>query len=114
MHRSRSIHVHAATMRDALTTSEALLWRELSGSKRGVGFRRQLVIDRFIVDFAAPAARLVVEVDGGYHAGRGKADARRDRRLGELGWRVLRVSDALVVHDVERVIAPVVAALREG
>ena len=38
----------------------------LRAARIGVVFRRQLVIAGFIVDFAAPEARLAVEVDGGY------------------------------------------------
>jgi very-short-patch-repair endonuclease len=30
--------------------------------------------------------RLVIEVDGGAHRGRGAADARRDRKLAKLGF----------------------------
>ena len=81
--------------------SEQLLWAQLSGSQLGVAFRRQVVIGHFIVDFAAPAVRLVVEVDGGYHAGRVRADARRDGELQRLGWRVVRVAAGLVERDVE-------------
>jgi very-short-patch-repair endonuclease len=46
-----------------------------------------------VVDFFAPAARLVVEVDGPYHVvpARRRADARRDRRLGKAGLQVLRL-----------------------
>jgi very-short-patch-repair endonuclease len=79
-------------MRLALTTTEALLWAELRGSRLGVAFRRQVVISQYIVDFCAPSVRLVVEVDGGYHAGRARADARRDRVLVRLGYRVVRVT----------------------
>lgn len=61
--------------------TETILWQALSGSKLGVAFRRQVPIGRYIADFLAPACRLVVEVDGGYHAtpARLRADARRDR-----------------------------------
>ena len=83
-------------MRMAPTTTEALLWQALSGSQLGVGFRRHFVIGRFITDFAAPAARLVVEVDGGYHRSRRRADARRDREIARLGWRVLRLPAEMV------------------
>jgi very-short-patch-repair endonuclease len=38
-------------------------------------------------DFVAPSVRLVIEVDGGYHADRAAADARRDRALGRFGFR---------------------------
>lgn len=57
-------------MRFAPTASEATLWRSLYGSKLGAGFRRQLVIGTFIVDFACTQLRLVIEVDGPSHEGR--------------------------------------------
>jgi len=52
-------------MRAAPTTTESLLWAELSGSKLGVGFRRQVPLGRYIADFLAPSDKLIVEVDGG-------------------------------------------------
>ncbi|NUO54090.1 MAG: DUF559 domain-containing protein [Polyangiaceae bacterium] len=112
-HSPRFVLAHrAAGLRSAPTTTEALLWTALCGSQLGVGFRRQLVIDRVIVDFAAPSVRLVVEVDGGYHKQRVRADARRDRRLGKLGWRVARVPAELVLTDFVGAVALVLAALR--
>ncbi len=53
----------------------------LRSSQLGVAFRRQVPLLGFIADFYAPSARLVVEVDGGYHARRVSADARRDRGI---------------------------------
>jgi very-short-patch-repair endonuclease len=78
----------AVGMRSALTPSEVALWAHLRGGQLGVWFRRQVVIGRFIADFAAVSAKLVVEVDGSSHARRAGADARRDRALARLGWRV--------------------------
>ena len=104
---------NAGTMRHQPTVTKALLWQVLRGSRLGVGFRRQVIIGEHIVDFCAPSVRLVVEVDGGYHAGRAQADARRDRRLGELGYRVVRLAAEVVAHDIEQAIAIVVEALRE-
>jgi very-short-patch-repair endonuclease len=99
-------------MRLAPTTTEALLWAELRGSRLGVAFRRQVVIDEYIVDFCAPSVRLVVEVDGGYHGGRARADARRDRVLARLGYRVVRVGAELVVRDIGAVLGVIGSALR--
>ena len=104
---------NAGTMRHQPTVTKALLWQVLRGSRLGVGFRRQVIIGEHIVDFCAPSVRLVVEVDGGYHAGRAQADARRDRRLGELGYRVVRLPAEVVAHDIEQAIAIVVAAAAE-
>jgi very-short-patch-repair endonuclease len=98
--RKLQLAVHARFMRWRPTESEARLWERLRGSRLGVGFRRQYVIAGYIVDFAAPSVRLVVEVDGGYLATRRAADARRDAALLRAGWRVVRVSAAEVLRDV--------------
>ena len=111
---SRSRHrlaVFAHAMRKAPTWSERLLWERLRGSRLGVGFRRQVVIGEYIVDFAAPAVRLVVEVDGGCHDERRRADARRDRVLLERGWRVLRLAAETVERDIEVAVLRVAQAL---
>lgn len=41
-------------MRSTLTSSEALLWAQLKRCQLGVAFRRQVIVDRHIADFAAP------------------------------------------------------------
>ena len=103
----------ADAMRGAATLTETVLWTRLSGSQLGVGFRRQVAIARYIVDFAAPSVGLVVEIDGGYHAhaARARADARRDRDLTRLGWRVLHLDAAMVQHHLADAVALVRAAL---
>jgi len=61
----------AHAMRHAPTESEAALYRLLSGKKLGVTFKRQVPLGgRYIGDFVAASAKLVVEVDGGAHSGR--------------------------------------------
>jgi very-short-patch-repair endonuclease len=58
--------------------------------------------------------RLVVEVDGGYHLtpARVRADARRGRYMGKLGYRVLRLPGPLVQHQLSEAVVLVAAALR--
>ena len=109
--RSQVIAERAHAMRVNLTCSEARLWEELRGSKLGVGFRRQAPIGAYIVDFVAPSARLIVEVDGGYHAERAAADARRDRALERAGYRVVRVSAERVMRELGAVVAEIASAL---
>jgi len=63
----------------------------------------------------ATSQKLVVEVDGGYHAtpaGR-RADARRDRYLAKLGYRVVRLPAAMVQHQLGDAVALVLAALAQ-
>jgi len=102
---------HAAHMRSAPTPSEAALWDHLRGGQFGVWFRRQVVVGRFVADFAAASVKLVVEVDGSSHTRRAAADARRDRALARLGWRVERLPAALVLQQPFEAVALVRAAL---
>jgi hypothetical protein len=69
--RQAELEQYAWRNRRALTDSEAVLWEALRARKLGVQFRRQVPLcGRFIADFYAAAAQLVVEVDGGSHRGR--------------------------------------------
>ena len=82
-----------------------------ASSRAGVGFRTQFPVGRYIADFCCSRARLIVEVDGGYHARRKAADERRDRCLHRLGYRVLRLPAQLVERQFEQALAQVRAAL---
>jgi leucyl-tRNA synthetase len=99
--RELELEQRAHRHRQAPTESEARLWEALRGSQLGVAFRRQVVLaERYIADFVAPSAKLVVEVDGGCHAERKHADARRDRCLRRMGYRVVRVTAEMVLEDL--------------
>lgn len=111
--RRLELAAHARAHRFAPTPSEARLWEALGTGKLGVGFRRQVVIGRYIVDFASAEARVVVEVDGGYHRGRRGADARRDEALRRAGWRVVRVSAEEVMRDVGEVAGRIAVRMEE-
>ena len=110
--RSSILNAHAHRMRQAPTDSEAALWRALRASQLGVAFRRQAPVLGFIVDFLAPSVRLIIEVDGGYHAQRVRADARRDEKLRRAGYRVLRIPAEAVMRNPAGVRATVLAALK--
>ena len=115
-HQAAVLHERAAAMRAAPTLTERILWGALRGSRLGVGFRRQVVVGGYIADFMAPGVKLVVEVDGGYHgeAARVRSDARRDRDLAKLGYRVVRLSAELVQRNLPGAVALVRAALAAG
>ncbi len=101
----------ATQLRHAPTFGEAALWEELRSAKLGVTFRRQVPLRGYIVDFYASRARLIVEVDGGYHVERVTADGRWDRELERAGFRVLRLSEELVVRRRAEAVARVRTAL---
>ena len=108
---SSVLELRARQMRSALTPSEEKLWAEIRGARLGVYFCRQVVLGGAIVDFLAPARRLIVEVDGGWHERRRAADERRDRKLVRFGYRVVRLEAELVLGNLEAAVAKVRAAL---
>ena len=67
-------------------------------------FLRQRPVGEYVVDFFAPDVRLVVEVDGRSHDGRGDADRERQRWLEDLGLIVLRIQNDDVLHDLDGVV----------
>jgi very-short-patch-repair endonuclease len=89
-------------MRRNPTASEYALWQRLRAKKlHGITFRRQQVVGRRIVDFLAPTLKLVVEVQGGYHALTASADAKRCAQLKRAGYTVVYVSASLVLEQPE-------------
>lgn len=102
----------AHSFRHNLSENERILWSRISGKQLGVAFRRQFPVGKYIVDFVAPSAKLIVEVDDRSHELKRAADARRDRDLGRLGYRVLRIDAELVRNNVVETVARIVAALQ--
>src|SRR5258706_6976758 len=73
-------------LRQTMTEAEHLLWEQLRGGRLGgLKFRRQQVIDGFIVDFYCHRAGLVVEVDGAIHQQQQQYDLERDQVLSGRG-----------------------------
>ena len=60
------LKVIARELRKQMTKQERHLWYDFLKSYQ-YQFYRQRIIDRFIADFYCPAAKLVIELDGGQH-----------------------------------------------
>ena len=95
----------AKAMRSDMTQPERELWIALRAKRfSGVKFSRQVVIDRYIVDFVARTSRLIIEVDGDTHAGNEARDDRRTAWLEQRGYRVLRFTNSDVMGNLESVL----------
>ena len=94
----------AVKMRREPTGTELILWQELRAKKLGVKFRRQHLIDQFIVDFYCVELGLVIEVDGGIHKKQKEADEERARILRAMGCSLISFSNETVEGDLQRVI----------
>ena len=96
----------AKRMRKEPTEAEAALWELLRDKKLGDKFRRQHLIDDFIVDFVCLSKNLVIEVDGGYHNDltQKEYDEQRTLFLNEKGFRVIRFTNEEVLGNTEAVL----------
>jgi very-short-patch-repair endonuclease len=97
----------AKELRREMTPTEKLLWQEVRANKLGVHFRRQQVIEGFIVDFYCHKSGLVVEVDGDIHDLQKDEDARREKVLSEMGLRIVRFGNDEVVNDLSAIIGKI-------
>jgi very-short-patch-repair endonuclease len=103
----------AQRLRREMTEAERKLWsvlrdRRLDGAK----FRRQQPIGPFVTDFACQERRLIVEADGGQHAGNA-ADDRRTAFLESKGYRVLRFWNNDILTNLDGVAQVIAAALSD-
>ncbi len=83
-----------------------MLWSFLRRKQLGVLIRKQYIIDTYIVDFVCLSKQLIIEVDGKYHytLEQQELDEKRDQRLQELGYTILRFTNEEVIAQPEVVV----------
>ena len=110
---NRSLIEYARENRKNSTRTEGILWNvALKGKKLcGYKFRRQKVIDSFILDFYCSQLLLGIEVDGGYH------DTEEQRKYDEMREECMRNHRVLIVRftneDIEKNLVGVINELEE-
>ncbi|MFD1613907.1 DUF559 domain-containing protein [Gelatiniphilus marinus] len=88
------------------TEAERILWECLRNKKLDYKFRRQHIIDEFIVDFVSLEKNLVIEIDGGYHntIEQKEADDLRTQILNKIGFKVIRFTNEQIIGDIDNVL----------
>jgi isoleucyl-tRNA synthetase len=97
------------------TQAEDALWSQLRSKQLdGYKFRRQHIIADCIVDFVCIDAKLVIEVDGGYHEKSDvvEYDKLRTELLESLGYKVIRFTNEEVLGDTDNVLSKVSEKLK--
>lgn len=116
--RKSSYHLINALKKERVkkpTEAEKILWEALRNKRLdGYKFRREHIIDEFIVDFVCLSKNLVIEVDGGYHNNPEvqEADQLRTEILESLNFRVLRFSNEEVIGGIDTVLDKISYELR--
>lgn len=103
---SRNLKEPSRALRKEMTDAERVLWLHLRGKQiLGIQFYRQKPLGPFIVDFYAPAAKLVIEADGSQHHEdeHAKRDEARDQFLNDLGLFTLRFDNLRILTETDAV-----------
>ena len=105
----------ARVLRKNQTEPEAILWKRLRNRQLlGYKFRRQHVINDYIVDFFCREKQLVIEIDGPYHDDpiQNGLDKNREQTLIENGYYLLRFRNEEVLDNPAEVIENICLFLR--
>jgi len=98
---------NARKLRSDMTDAERIIWSHVRRKQiLGIQFYRQKPIGNFIVDFYAPAIKLVLEIDGAQHVEPEhlQRDKDRDAVLNGMGLLVLRLNNNMVMTRTQDVI----------
>jgi very-short-patch-repair endonuclease len=102
----------ARELRNASTEAERQLWFHLRNRRLGgYKFRRQVVVDGYIVDFLCLEAKLIIEADGGQHCINRFQDEVRSTHLERLGYRVVRFWNHEILFETEAVLSSILDEL---
>ncbi|MBI2066745.1 MAG: DUF559 domain-containing protein [Deltaproteobacteria bacterium] len=104
---NKSLKYASRKLRSNMTDAELALWSRIrDGQILNIQFYRQKPIADFIVDFYAPKAQVVIELDGGQHQeeNQKEVDKQRDADLSGLGLKALRFNNWQVLKETEAVV----------
>ena len=103
----------ARDMRRNPSEAEVALWERLKDKRcGGFSFTRQVVMGSTIVDFACRTRWLVVETGGSSEADVTLGEL-SDRKLTEVGVRVLRFADEEILADLDTVVSRIAEELQK-
>jgi very-short-patch-repair endonuclease len=111
---SRTMRSRARSLRRSSTDVERIIWNALRAHRlNDAGFRRQVPVGPYVVDFLCHEAKLIVELDGGQHfePHQQERDRRRGVFLARKGYRVLRFNNYDVMTNRTGVLETIAAAL---
>lgn len=96
-----------------MTEAEKQIWYFLQAKNfKGLKFRRQEPIGKYIVDFVCFQKKLIIEIDGGQHGDTIRtSDLVRDKWLKSQGFKVLRFWNNEVMENKDGVVAEVIKYL---
>jgi len=116
---NKNLKKFAKENRKEMTKAEACLWKyALKAKQMGYTFNRQRPVLNYIADFMCKELKLIIEVDGYTHLKEEviKNDIIRQKKLEEVGFKVIRFKDEEVLtgmKGVKAIIFQTIEALKK-
>jgi len=100
-------------LRSNQAPAENLIWNRLKNRHLGGNkFRRQFVIEPYIVDFICFDSNLIIELDGGQHMDAIDYDRKRDAFLRSKNYTIVRYWNNEVFDNIEGVLENILNNLK--
>ena len=87
--------------------AEIVLWNQLKGKKiKGLKFRRQYSVGKYVIDFYCTEIKLAIEADGDTHNSDDEIeyDRKRQSDIEIFGIRFLRIRNDEIFENIEEII----------
>jgi very-short-patch-repair endonuclease len=103
----------AKELRVAMTPQETTLWEWLRNNQLdGLHFRRQQIIDGFVVNFYCHKTGVVIELDGPIHLRQADYDRERDKVIAAHNLTIVRVTNDEMDTNLAQVLRRIRATCR--
>lgn len=94
-------------LRNSMPQAEIVLWNQLKGKKiKGLKFRRQYSVGKYVIDFYCTEIKLAIEADGDTHNSDDEIeyDRKRQSDIEIFGIRFLRIRNDEIFENIEEII----------
>ena len=108
---------YARELRKKQTRQEQKLWSLLRNRRyKGLCFKRQYVIENYIVDFICREKKLIIELDGGQHneTKNIEYDTKRTEYLEEQGFMIMRFWNNEIDTNIDGVFSKIDECLKQS
>ena len=93
-------------LRKNQTKAERVMWKKIRNRQLGYKFRRQVGIEKYIVDFFCSELKLVIEIDGDTHfyGKQLRTDKIREKDINKLEIKIIRFMNIDVLYNLNSVL----------
>ena len=100
-----SLTEFARKLRHNQTEAEKLFWAKVRAKRFfDLKFKRQVPINKYVVDFLCESRKLIIEIDDASHADKRDYDLARTQELENRGYRVIRFRNDEIYENMDGVL----------